>query len=199
MKTYNTNGQSVLPNYIPRVGDKDMTSRADIIAAIRGVADELGETPTAAQFEEHTEYSRSQAQHRFDSWNNAIKSAGLEPNREFHSDAKLIWILEDLGEELGRTPSRQDFRDHAEISLGAIVNRFGSWNEALRLAGFEINQEAELDRELLAESFRELEAELGKVPSQKDMWKHGPHSPKSYQQRWGSWQAAKDALSQRQA
>lgn len=54
--------------------------RDDLIDAMECLAEELGSTPTAAENREHGEYDSAVYQRRFESWNDAVEAAGLEPN-----------------------------------------------------------------------------------------------------------------------
>ncbi|MFC7166933.1 homing endonuclease associated repeat-containing protein [Halospeciosus flavus] len=74
-------------------------------------------------------------------------------------------------------------------------NRFGSWNEALELAGFEPNHQEVSDGELLAELQR-LEEELGHEPRIKDMDERGKFAATTYARRFGSWLEAREAAGQ---
>lgn len=55
--------------------------RDRLLHDLRLVADRLGETPSSRQYDEHGQFSRSTMQDRFESWNDAIRAAGLEVNR----------------------------------------------------------------------------------------------------------------------
>lgn len=51
----------------------------DLLGDLRGVADRLGRTPSAAEYQEHGRFSRGTIRNRFGSWNNGLREAGLEP------------------------------------------------------------------------------------------------------------------------
>lgn len=51
----------------------------DILDDIRRVADELGRTPSSYAYREHGCFSARPAYRHFDSWQEAIEAAGLEP------------------------------------------------------------------------------------------------------------------------
>lgn len=58
-----------------------MVSTAELIGELQRLADELGKTPTTSEMDEHGDITGRTYQNRFDGWNNAIKAAGLTPNR----------------------------------------------------------------------------------------------------------------------
>lgn len=80
----------------------------------------------------------------FGSWNNAIKAAGLKTRRwggsqEVWSDEQMIRALRTWATEHdGEPPTYKDWNRSApgHPSHRAVVNRFGSWNNALEAAGF---------------------------------------------------------------
>ncbi len=74
--------------------------------------------------------------HRFGSWNNALEKAGLNINRKRrYSEQDLIKILQDFYEKNRRSPSCRDMP-----SITPFVNIFGSWNNALKIAGLKMNE-----------------------------------------------------------
>lgn len=50
---------------------------------------------------------------------------------------ELILIIQYKAEELGRAPTAVEMKDPTS---SAYSNRFGSWNNALRVAGLQINK-----------------------------------------------------------
>ena len=82
----------------------------------------------------HGKYASTTLRRRFDSWNDAIKRAGLSINNEFRiSDIRLFENLEHVWVTLGRQPGRRDMiKPVSEFSEGPYINSFGSWNKALR-------------------------------------------------------------------
>lgn len=49
-------------------------------------------------------------------------------------------LLDDLrrvADELGHSPSKDDYRTHGEYSSNTLINKFGSWNESKEAAGLE--------------------------------------------------------------
>lgn len=113
----------------------------DLRAELRRLADDLGDAPTKADMNEHGAYSYAVYNSRFDSWAEAVRQAGLEPQRESGdyptqiSDADLIAELQRLADELGETPSSVDMQHEGDYSNVTYTRRFGSWSEALDAAG----------------------------------------------------------------
>jgi hypothetical protein len=100
----------------------------------------------------------------FGSWNAAKRQAGLVPRR-FATREELLRVLEELGEELGRTPTAKDLdrRRGSMPSKSLYWHTFGSLSNALREAGFDVPVgEERLERAI--EQGVELSRALGRLP-----------------------------------
>lgn len=167
--------------------DDEVIDRA-YLDDLRRLADELGRAPRLEDVDERGEYSTASYGRRFESWPDALTSAGLDPDTR-NAD-KLEAFLDEirrLGEELGRTPRSMDLKEHSEYSVGQYGYHFGSWNNALRKAGFETNQETLPSEEALIAEIQRLANELGRVPFHHDMTEHSKYGYRSYFRRFGSW------------
>lgn len=111
------------------------------------------------------------------------------------SETELLDDLRAFGEELGRPPTRKEMNESGPHSSTPYYTRFGGWNEALELAGFEPNHREVSDEELLAE-LRRLEDELDHEPRIKDVREHGKFAPSTFTRRFGSWLEAREAAGQ---
>lgn len=100
-----------------------------------------------------------------------------------------------LGERLERTPTARDVvDDDATPGVNVYQSAFGTWNAALRAAGFEPNQDHQgegsyTDPELI-EDLQAFAEELGDTPSSTQMMQEGPHSTSTYIEHFGSWSEA---------
>lgn len=75
---------------------------------------------------------------RFGTWTNALKLAGFETTV---SDAALIAILQNRVKELGYVPTTQMVEEDYKLpSAVTYQNHFGSWNNALKIAGLKPNK-----------------------------------------------------------
>jgi len=69
-------------------------------------------------------------------------SSGARRPYIFMSDEELIAGLKELGQELGRTPTKKDIRKTDWLpSDTTFTTRFGTYNQALELAGFNLSLE----------------------------------------------------------
>ena len=81
-----------------------------------------------------------------------------------YTNKELLQIIRDKAEELGRRPAQIDIR-HAET----IRHRFGYWNKALELAGFEPFQIKKYSDEDLLQIIKDKAEELGRSPTLKEI------------------------------
>ena len=104
---------------------------------------------------------------------------------------KLIEEIIELKEELGRSPKKYEMDNKGQYSGTTYTNRFGSWEEALQLAGLEkAPPKKQISREELLEHLVELENQEEEFPTSKMMSEIGDYSPDIYRYRFGSWQKA---------
>ncbi|THE64522.1 hypothetical protein D8Y22_12830 [Salinadaptatus halalkaliphilus] len=117
----------------------EYVSEDDLLADLRRIADEHGHPVRIEDVEEHGNYDPSTYYGRFDSWFDARDQAGLEaddvrPGRRVDADA-LIDAVQELALELGRPPSKAEMNDRGEYSASPYLTRWGTWEEALEVAG----------------------------------------------------------------
>lgn len=124
----------------------------ELLDELRRLANKLGTTPTADQMNRHKETPHSWTyEERFGYWNEAVRAAGLEPNvrggtarSRGHSKGALIAKLQEFAETMDRegapTAREMDRRSKTDEDWpcqSTFRNVFGSWAQAVALAGFE--------------------------------------------------------------
>jgi hypothetical protein len=169
-------------------------SKSNLVGELEDLADEIGETPVARDMNQEGEYSEQAYLSEFGSWNNALKQAGLEVNREHNiSKSNLLAELQDLADRLGRTPIALDMSQQGAYSSSVYEKEFGSWNDALSEAGFDVNRENNISESALLAELQDLADGLGRAPTVSDMSQQGAYSSSVYEKEFGSWN---DALSE---
>lgn len=115
----------------------------------------------------------------------------------FHRDVTEEDLLEDLKrvhsflQEKGKRMTFRSYQEIGKYSAGTYGARFGSWNNALKKVGLELNEEKNVNK---IDLFMNLEAvwiSKGKQP----VWRDMSSPPSKYQgaiyaNRFGSWQNA---------
>lgn len=119
-------------------------TKSELLTQIRMLATD-GKPPTQIQFELHDDTaSISPIDNHFGSWNCAVRAAGYNPNtNEKYTDEDLIQQLREF-KSPDIVPTYEDIRaDDTTASVGTFINRFGSWEQTLKKAGY---TDHELDR-----------------------------------------------------
>jgi len=94
----------------------------------------------------------------------------------------------------GTAPTQNDLEKHSYFSKNTFCNRFGNHNDALKECGFTPNKEMYISRESLLNDILNIKEELGEVPSQGQMEKHGEYGITTIKRRFGKWtNAVKEA------
>jgi len=89
--------------------------------------------------------------------------------RRRYSDEEILEQLRASAKRLGRSPTMKEFGDDPKTTVHpqTVIEHFGSWNKAKRLAGLVPRRFA--TKEELLGLLRELGARLGRVPTAKDV------------------------------
>lgn len=105
--------------------------------------EENDRVPTTSDFNSNKNFpSSSVYQKRFGSWNDALIEAKIEINKICKYDNEfLISELNRYTKENNKIPIEQDFKDNKSFPHpGVYEKHFGTWNNALKEAGLEINK-----------------------------------------------------------
>jgi 5-methylcytosine-specific restriction endonuclease McrA len=106
------------------------------------------------------------------------------------SEEELIQSIQELGDELGEPPTAKKMAELGEYSHKVCSNRFGSWNDALRAAGYEPQKRDNIPKSQLLEEIERLTEKFGRPPSSVEMCKEGRFSRYVFLNRFGSWEEA---------
>ena len=89
--------------------------------------------------------------------------------RKRYSDERILEELRESAERIGRSPTIKEFtRDGGtRVHPQTVIEHFGSWNRAKRMAGLVPRRFA--TKEELLQQLRELGSRLGRVPTAKDI------------------------------
>ena len=105
----------------------------------------------------------------------------------------LITELHRLADELGRTPKQTDMTQNGAHSTKTYQKKFGSWNEALKQAGLEVNEEQNITKSDLRDELERLADELGRTPTSRDIAEDGKYGVPTYVNKFDSWNDALEA------
>lgn len=166
----------------------------DIIGEIRRLADEKGRAPTANEMDSEGAYSTNTVAVRFGSWTKALQNLGFEPvQHALVSDSDLIQDIKRVRAMLGETPTAEQMTRLGKHSPRTAQTRFGSWNNALEVAGFDSSHLHRIADDELLEEIRRLAERLGRPPYLTELNESGSYSQRPYYRAFGSWSAALEA------
>src|SRR5262245_21877485 len=138
-----------------------------LLDELQACAARLGRSPTMREFalDPEAKPHPQTVVTRFGSWNGAKRKAGLVARR-FATPEELVQQLQELGAELGRTPTGTDLarRRSSMPSKSLYWQVFGSFPAALRAAGFDAPGAQERSQRAVYGGVRLAKA-LGRVPS----------------------------------
>jgi hypothetical protein len=120
------------PNAIPR---------DDLVEELQRLARVLDRPPLSNEMNERGNYSKDAYFKAFESWDDALLSASLNPDDTNGYESmrisreELLVELRRLSNDLGKIPLSADIDDLGEYSSTVYTNRFESLDEARQLAG----------------------------------------------------------------
>lgn len=194
---------SELPREADQFGRRvAMYSKRELLNWLWELGDGRESPPDKADLLDHEDApSPGTYDYRFESWAEALRQAGYSETvaaRFEESDKpELIRTLREAADVLGRTPTKELMRELESFpSPGPFQDRFETWNNALREAGFEPNKIQDGDREYtnqqLLGHLRRVADELGHQPSWQEMEDSDGPKPRTYARRFDSWSKAKE-------
>lgn len=170
-------------------------SDEELLEDIRAVAAIVERAPSIQEYRDHGEYAATTITRRFDSWQDAVARAGFEPHGADTEipTAELLAELRRLADEHGDRPTVELMNDEGQYWVSTYRRRFGSWTNALTDAGFEpadARTTARISEEQLLAALNEMAAARGATPTFQEMERDGAYSPRTYVDRFGSWNDA---------
>lgn len=105
------------------------------------------------------------------------------------STESLIKEIKRLNRKLGRVPGQKDMDEHGLFSQGPYYARFGGWNKALNLAGFNPPKSMNISKEELLSEIRKT-VDMGYKPTRENVVECGEYSKEPYYREFGSWNNA---------
>jgi hypothetical protein len=150
--------------------------------------------PSLSKFVEHSSINRHTIYDCFNSWNEAVRQAGYEPNRRTEVDREeILETIRDLAD--GETaPTSDDYKEGGPTSLPMVYDYFDSWSDAVAAAGFEPPLRRGLPREKVLDSVREVAEDLGRPPKMEEFDEQGITSSYVAKDRCeGTWESVIEA------
>lgn len=128
----NDSGVSLM-KFVYQAYHSDITNE-DLIKDLQRIRDKLGnKSLSMAEYDKNGQYNSSTISRRFGTWNDALRTAGIDLRNEFWEEIDLFNNLETVWIAKGKQPTRRDMDEYpqSQISSGAYLRRFGKWSAAL--------------------------------------------------------------------
>lgn len=110
--------------------------KEDLLNDLQRVAKELDHTPAAEEYNELGEYSHYSLVRQLDTYNNALREIGCEPNHIRNpTKEQIIAEIQRLGDT--EPPKAVDMSNDGKHSIPTVLTKFDTWGDALEAAGYE--------------------------------------------------------------
>lgn len=180
------------PNVMSNISENILLDEIRRVAAIID-----NPPPTLDEIEEHGRcaasnyFTTGDGADYFESWNDALTKAGLDPNiRHDRTDEEIIDDFTEVIDQLGRVPTQDEFRSHISYTPKTVYRRFGGWNALVREAGYEPPHRKDIPYDDLLSEIHDLYDTYGRAPTCTEMRNEGAYSITAYRRAFGTWTSA---------
>lgn len=158
----------------------------DVIGDFKSVVEEIGEVPTAHEYNEKGQFTHTTLCRHLDedTYRDAVEKMGYK-SRAYKLPPKdeLINEIRSLAVEIGDPPTRREYEKFGSFSSSAVAERFGGWNSTLRSAGLPANQNVGPIDVIL--DVANVSAQIGEEPTLEQYEEHGKFSYRMIIERTG--------------
>ena len=178
-------------------------SKKDIIEEIEKVSQKVSGEPSRNDMKEHGDISLTTVGRIFGQWSDAKEEAGFEVNRQkwnkdYVSKEEISVEIERVSKEYcnGKTPREKDFGQHSKYSSTVCEKRFGSWNDAVKYSGFEINRRGSITSKEILQEIKKVSEENcdGEAPTVSEIEEYGEFGEGAIRNHFSSYpEALKEA------
>jgi hypothetical protein len=162
--------------------------KSELLAELERLNEELGRTPTVEDMWEEGRFGSATYETAFGSWNDALREANLDVNvRSDIPEKELLSEIQSLSDEISKTPESREMDQRGKFDSTTYSSRFGSWNEALKQAGFDPLLRSDIPESELIDEIHRLADTLNRPPTRDEMEYQGRFSSSIYSRRFGTW------------
>lgn len=103
---------------------------------------------------------------------------------------EILNAIRSAAQNLGRPPSRSEFKNASGMTEYQVLKHFTSWREAVRAAGLEpYSTNIPIDPYVLLEDWGEFVRSIRKIPTRDQYRRDGTYSPGVFERKFGPWSA----------
>lgn len=165
-----------------------MPSDQDLIEDLNRVAEKVGRSPSYDDYDEHGKYSPRTVENHFGTWNEAKEAAGLQKiKRNDIPTDELLADLDRIANIVGAAPVIEDYKEKGKFAITTYHNRFGSWNEAVRAAGYTPQKLYNIPEEDLLKDLERVAKIVSSAPTQREYNKLGKYAHGTFSNHFEVW------------
>jgi nucleotide-binding universal stress UspA family protein len=168
------------------------TTRSDLAEDLQRIQETVGNPSSWADaIREYGNYPLSQIYSKFGDIDSALDAADInKEERSLISKEEITAEITRLATD-GTPPTAEQMDAEGAFSARTCGNRFGTWNDAVRAAGYEpLGTSTEYSDEELLNEIECLAGEFGRPPTTREMIEHGKYTASVYFRRFDSWNDA---------
>jgi len=182
---------------------KQRLFRVSTVALINDLAilsAQLGQRPTQKQMVNHGSWGPEVYRNRFGSWGSAVEILGHDPEPDTSANRgrrtreipveSLLNELAVLGASVDGNATTTEMNELGAYSYGTYQARFNTWDQALELSGQPLRNGVIHSEQELLDTLRDLADGEENPPTAEELCEKTPHSHRTYQERFGSWNNA---------
>ncbi|MDZ5812987.1 hypothetical protein U4E84_16745 [Halorubrum sp. AD140] len=146
---------------------------SEMLSEIRLFADIINEPPTKELVVGYGKYPADEYRTSFGSWDAALEAAGFDPaempdwSARSNTNVEILDGIRLVAEKLGHAPTTTETGKHVDFSPGLATLRFGSWSDALQIAGLEPSERPSVQDSGTADSTDNRNTD-GRIPEDDD-------------------------------
>lgn len=161
-------------------------SEDEIVADVIAVRESLGHIPSSIEYDREGKFSLEKAlYHAGGSWDAVLAKADIDPDAPRGDRITREKLRDDLirvAEELGYTPTLNEYVEHGEYGKAAMRMEFGLYMNAINEAGLSLadgkarETRYQIPTEELLDDFARVANQLGHFPTVDEYNKNGDHT-----------------------
>ena len=102
--------------------------------------------------------------------------------------SQVLDAIRKCADQLGRPPSRSEFKSKTGMSEYQVLRHFPSWREAVHAAGMQVNStNVRLDDGTLLQDWGEFVRKIRQIPTRHQYRREGSFSPGVFERHFGPW------------
>jgi len=186
---------------------RDPVGRAEILQAIRALADKLKRCPTRSEFLAQTGITLYRYENHFPNWREAVRAVGLEPSTA-SQPIESETLLQDYGRvvrKLGHIPMVVEYEQHGRYHRNTLEKRYGcpfskisakfreyaegrpEWADVIALPAADVGSQTirTIEDEALLQDWGDVARRLGHIPKVSEYKDQGRFDPTTIKKRFG--------------